>query len=640
METVVAVPLPPPNQAEMDELRMQSVERAAMTSSHFNQMTYEQLAQFHAQQEAMAKRMEDESSRQFAMAKAMEKNRLEQEESRAILLRQQEELVRQQNELKRAMAEQARVSEAHQEMLRQASDAMRQQNYKVEELNQKVRRDSERWGLFAEATNQRSPFPSEQAAPTSRMENLMGVQQVPLAPMYKGSTKRERREFMDEYLAYSRRVEVLNRGMGGTMFLMPLAACIDQKIVPRVCAHDFGKSFEEITENDWRDYFLSAREVQELDLDSVAKAMASLKMDTKIRDAESRVGRLLADFYDKLEQLDVAHLPEQEPKQSVKILTAAIRPSQLKATVERQLTREANKAYKSDVKSFCRWLVSLMDNFMLFESQLVAMDPKPEPNRPRQYGEKPRRQLPPKKADSGAPARAPAMTATSAPYARGCLKCGSEDHKVLKCPKCQPGEAQRLLDQRFKKPHVAAVAAPDKKTDKKTKFIGAAVAANDVVEARAHRTLDCDINGLKATTLLDSGADQSVLSPTFLSRLEETGNFTSPVRQLDDAMELGGFMEGMKLDVDRDVKLRLTFETAEGTLVIANLKCWVAAAPLQDGLGDLIVSRDVMAKLGYCPRSLLLSARRAQSVYDLDQLGGKDTPLMAAMKVNKHVFLK
>ncbi|RLO07192.1 hypothetical protein DYB28_016092 [Aphanomyces astaci] len=101
-------------------------------------------------------------------------------------------------------------------------------------------------------------------------------------------------------------------------------------------------------------------------------------------------------------------------------------------------------------------------------------------------------------------------------------------------------------------------------------------------------------------------------------------------------------MEGMKLDVDRDVKLRLTFETAEGTLVIANLKCSVAAAPLPDGLGDLIVT---------------------QSVYDLDQLGGKDTPLMAAMtplmaammvvettiivkkcrcipRKNKHVFLK
>ncbi|RHZ17207.1 hypothetical protein DYB31_005327, partial [Aphanomyces astaci] len=156
METVLAVPLPPPNQAEMDELRMQSMERAAASSSQFNQMTYEQLAQFHAQQEAMSKRMEDQTSRQFAMAKALEKNRLKQEESRAMLL----------------------------QMLRQASNAIRQQNYKVEELNQKVRRDSERWGLFAEATNQRSPFASEQAAPTSRMKNIMGVQQVPLAPMY------------------------------------------------------------------------------------------------------------------------------------------------------------------------------------------------------------------------------------------------------------------------------------------------------------------------------------------------------------------------------------------------------------------------------------------------------------------------
>ena len=267
--------------------------------------------QFHAQQETMAKRLEEESFRQMAMAQAMEKNRVEQEESRAILLHQQQELVRQQDDLKRAIAEQARVSDAHQDLLRQASVAMRQQHHEVEELNKKVRKGSERWGLFAEAKDQKTA-PSEPAAVTrSRAEFCMGVQQVPLAPMYKGSTKREQREFMDEYLAYSRCVEVLNRGMGGTMFLMPLAACIDQKIVPRVCAHDFGRLFEDITEDDWRDYFLTAREVQELDLESVSRAMATLKVDTKIRDAQSRVGRLLSDFYEKLEQLDVAHLPEK-----------------------------------------------------------------------------------------------------------------------------------------------------------------------------------------------------------------------------------------------------------------------------------------------------------------------------------------
>ncbi|CAK4462974.1 unnamed protein product, partial [Aphanomyces euteiches] len=237
---------------------MQNVDRAAASSSQFNKMTYEQLAQLHAQQEAMASRLEQESARQAVMAAEIEKSRREQEESRAILLQQQQQLQRQQEELKLAMAQQAKVTEDHQSLLQQASEAMRQQHSKVEELDKKVRRDIERWGLYAAAANQRPPV---QAAPTAigRPETLTGVQQVPLAPMYKVSTKRERREFMDEYLAYSRRVEALIRGVGGILFLMPLAASIDQKIVPRVCEHDFGKPFEEITEDEWRDYFLSAR---------------------------------------------------------------------------------------------------------------------------------------------------------------------------------------------------------------------------------------------------------------------------------------------------------------------------------------------------------------------------------------------
>ncbi|RHZ35055.1 hypothetical protein DYB37_011960 [Aphanomyces astaci] len=87
----------------------------------------------------------------------------------------------------------------------------------------------------------------------------------------------------------------------------------------------------------------------------------------------------------------------------------------------------------------------------------------------------------------------------------------------------------------------------------------------------------------------------------------------------------------MKLDVDRDVKLCLTFEAAEGTLVITTLKCWVAVAPRWSGRPNRVSRRDGEAR--YFPRSLPLNARRAQSVYDREQFGGKDTPLMAAMKV-------
>ncbi|ETV90043.1 hypothetical protein H310_15128 [Aphanomyces invadans] len=65
-------------------------------------------------------------------------------------------------------------------------------------------------------------------------------------------------------------------------------------------------------------------------------------------------------------------------------MTAAIRPPHLKAAVERQLTRETNKAFKSDVRAFCTWLVTLLDTFMLFESQLISVKEKAESNPPRQ----------------------------------------------------------------------------------------------------------------------------------------------------------------------------------------------------------------------------------------------------------------
>ncbi|ETV76866.1 hypothetical protein H257_09303 [Aphanomyces astaci] len=138
-----------------------------------------------------------------------------------------------------------------------------------------------------------------------------------------------------------------------------------------------------------------------------------------------------------------------------------------------------------------------------------------DPNRQRLYGEKQLRQQAAKKAEPGAS------------HTKGCWNtyegllevCGS------------------------KKPQVAAVATPDSRGEVKPKVVGAAADMDEATAAPVLRTLECAINGLKATTLLDIGADQS----------------------LDTAIELGGFLECMKLQVDRDVKQCLTFETAEAT---------------------------------------------------------------------------
>ncbi|KAH9121951.1 hypothetical protein AeMF1_006553, partial [Aphanomyces euteiches] len=336
--------------------------------------------------------------------------------------------------------------------------------------------------------------------------------------------------------------------------------------------------------------------------------------------------RLLADFYEKLEQLDVAHLPSQEPKQSVKILTAAIRPAALKATVERQLAREANKVYKSSVPAFGRWLTQQLDNFMLFESQMATAEKKPEEKPVRlQYGEKFRHQQQPQQRKPEGQVKGMGQ-----PPSKGILREG--------CPKCAPGEAQRLLEQRAKRPPVAATtpaAAPSGKPEGKKNVVGATidVSGSKLEVLQEPRTVPCTVNGVDALALLDSGADQSVVSLALIARLSDAGALLAPVCKLESALELGGFMEDMKLWVDREVKLKLTFDTAEGRLVLTNLKCWVAAAPLHNGLGDVIVSRAVMARLGYSPRSLLESARRAQKFYDLGHLGGQDTCLMAAIKI-------
>ncbi|ETV93770.1 hypothetical protein H310_12336 [Aphanomyces invadans] len=109
-----------------------------------------------------------------------------------------------------------------------------------------------------------------------------------------------------------------------------------------------------------------------------------------------------------------------------------------------------------------------------------------------------------------------AKTTVSVGRARSCLTCGSVKHKVLRCPKVQPGEVQRLLEQRFKKLHVAAVAAPDKKDETTRKAICAAVEVYEEISTVCPRTVSFDINGVKALALLDSGADQSVVPPKFL----------------------------------------------------------------------------------------------------------------------------
>ena len=265
--------------------------------------------------------------------------------------------------------------------------------------------------------------------------NLAGVQQVPMAPIYKGATRRERRMFMDSYLSYVRRLTVLNQGTGKELLLMPLAACVDPAIVSRICVFDLRKPVAEVTEDDWRAYFQSACGTLRINMSVVMSSMKNLAMNTRFADAESRVGQLLADFQAKSEEIDMTDLMEREPKAYVKILMAAVRPMGLKNLLEEELHKEDHSVLKKDVVEFTVWLRQHVELYMPYERLNGRSEALTEAK-----AEVPRKDWKTKRNDGAKVAvinkgddKNKSVKPMASSNGSRCLKCGDTNHRVSKC---------------------------------------------------------------------------------------------------------------------------------------------------------------------------------------------------------------
>ncbi|RQM19973.1 hypothetical protein B5M09_010975 [Aphanomyces astaci] len=75
-----------------------------------------------------------------------------------------------------------------------------------------------------------------------------------------------------------------------------LSACIDPLSVERIAYWEIGKASHELTEEDWKVFFLGAKDCDPVDMFKLDVAMAKLKMDTTVQSAESRVSMLVSDF--------------------------------------------------------------------------------------------------------------------------------------------------------------------------------------------------------------------------------------------------------------------------------------------------------------------------------------------------------
>ncbi|RLN89795.1 hypothetical protein DYB28_008872, partial [Aphanomyces astaci] len=368
------------------------------------------------------------------------------------------------------------------------------------------------------------------------------------------------------------------------------------------------RDYRGVTEAEWAAWFNKAFEQEPQDLEVLKERLTTaIRFDTTILDADSRIGEMLDNLMRALERDDQAWVLDQEGKTVVDIMVKAIKPLGLQKSVQRQLALQRTKPLKSNVYRFVDWLRVHTAGYHLYapvEDEKTSAPPATAaatPSRP----SKPGRSEGSVGSCSRPPWRAPAPEQGSAKYERKkttCLKCGSENHKVVNCPKCAPGESERLIKEQMDKWDSA-------RNKKVTKLQGS-----------ANKSLgrEAKIEGIVSvtTTLLDTGSDVTLVTAGVMKSLERAGVEVKVISPEPSVIQPYGQAPALK--VDRQVQFKLvTLDTPCGPLALRGLKAWVDSS---SNAAELLISRAVMERLGFSEDELLSHAFAKQEVWDVSDV--------------------
>ncbi|OWZ10013.1 hypothetical protein PHMEG_00017202 [Phytophthora megakarya] len=155
---------------------------------------------------------------------------------------------------------------------------------------------------------------------------IMNAPALPKPPRYKGSSMQERREFLRAYETYFSALSAFQTAHNRP-FVQPVGSCIEQGTKEIIAKFTFAKNWQDVTEDEWVNYFLQAKRTSFEDYAALDSAMQKLMMDTKLAEAESRVNRLLSNMYKILKEHNMVDVMfEREQKKLVKYLVAALAP--------------------------------------------------------------------------------------------------------------------------------------------------------------------------------------------------------------------------------------------------------------------------------------------------------------------------
>ncbi|KAG3240994.1 hypothetical protein PI124_g14111 [Phytophthora idaei] len=352
-------------------------------------------------------------------------------------------------------------------------------------------------------------------------------------------------------------------------------------------------------------------------------------MDTGLQDAESRLSRLMADFYETVDRLNMEDMVQAEPKKVVGYLVEALRPPAFKASVKDQLGRQSHKTTKSNIKLFLKRVRGELEGFMRFEAHIASAsqgkgaaksDQEQKPTEKslngrgwQNIGGKTRQQ-PVKHSEQQK--KIQKTTANSGKSDKKCFKCEDLAHGVFQCPNISsPAEAKELYEKctgkRVMKPVLAAI-------------------PTDQAVTTASPAIPCVVMSTVETSItLDSAAEVSVVTTKLLKQLSASGAWI--VQQVLTGTAGVTGIGDKSVPVKSKVKLDLRFSTPGGPLILQNVICWVTDQPLPPGVGDLLLSRWIMVRLGYSSDKSLAAAQQVQSVWDMCDVNEETTSGMASV---------
>jgi hypothetical protein len=186
-----------------------------------------------------------------------------------------------------------------------------------------------------------------------------------------------------------------------------------------------------------------------------------------------------------------------------------------------------------------------------------------------------------------------------------CLKCGSMEHTVRKCPQLtSDDEAEQLIQ-----------AARDKR--KGQSYQRRVLIMKDPEETRKDSEkprrdagrVPTWVDGVEVDdVLLDSGADDSLVSRGLVEKIKKAGVF---VREATPKKPTTAYPVGNKrFDLIKKVKFEVVrLAKSQGPLVVRDLEFWVHE---ENKDIDLTIGRPVMIRMGYTTDGLLTAARAAR----------------------------